>query len=220
MGVFDSQRGNASKPFEPPVASIEAGLAIRRQATSGKKSRLPQKEMAPKVKPSVTGVAMDPSAVPSKDTTKDVPPSMVDPEAVFEKYRQAAAAGEAAAEGDPGKDEENRRGVSEGSEWGTVEDAKGDPYVAELVGRMTTSPEIVVPSVVTQGAGLLTQGCVRLDERGKIVFRGLGDSKSPSHAFNSAVEKRLAITPDMEQPVPEHVKDLLVVQGICVPFRY
>jgi hypothetical protein len=108
------------------------------------------------------------------------------------------------------------QGSDDGSEYGTLERAKGDPYIGELIGRMTT--EFVVPTVVSDRK-LNTWGCVKLDADGKISDRALDpEHKSRSHAFNSAVEARLKLTTDMEQPVPERLKKMLVGKFVCATY--
>lgn len=202
--------------------TIEAGLAIKSKTAEGKKSSLPSKDVAPKVRPpDVRGVASDPEAAPSPNNqdTPIVPPSMVDPRSVFDKYRNLDTTGESTT-GAAGGDDQNVAGSPDGSEWGTVDDAKGDPYVGELVGRMTTNPELMVPTVVTD-SGLETLGCVRLDPDGRISERSIDkENKSRNATFNRAVEERLKATTDMDEPVPAHLHDLLVKRGICVPYRY
>lgn len=205
--------------LDEPIA-IEAGLA-RRAKKGGKKSNLPQKDLAPAVKPDAEKVAVDgakakdPGQPPDPKKDKEKPsPADVDPNATFEKFRNAAARGETAGGG--GADDSTQTGADDGSEWGTLDSMKGDPYVGELVGRMTTNPELTVPSIV-QGGNLETWGCVKLNADGKIVDRELPDEhRSADRSFNRAVEERLKQTTDMDQPAPKH----LVGRWLCVPYRY
>jgi hypothetical protein len=221
---FDKKKiEERNKLGDEQYQTIEAGLAIKKKSTSGKKSRLPQKDVAPKVKPpQAPGIATDPNAKPSdeKKDKKDeeyIPPDKRDPSSVFDKYRNVDTGETAPTDGQSGGDDENVEGQEDGSEFGTLERAKGDPYVGELIGRMTK--DFTVPSVVTE-TDLVTWGCVRLAPDGKIKDREIDpDHKSRSHAFNSAVEDRLKKTTDMEQPVPEHLHKLLVEQYACVPFK-
>src|SRR6185369_12872971 len=145
------------------------------------------KPQDPVVKPpEVHGVAMDANAVPKPKDEKPKPPDEVarDPRATFNKFRKIKP------------DEENQEGADDGSEFGTLERAQGDPYVGELIGRMTVN--FTVPSVITD-QGLETWGCVKLDAEGKVVDWAVDpDHKSKSHAFNSAVEKRIHETTDMD----------------------
>jgi hypothetical protein len=223
MQHFDGLHADrrASTLEQEKVTTIEAGLAIKKKSASGKKSKLPQKDVAAKVKPpDAPGVAMDPNATPSSTKKKDneyIPPDKQDPNSVFDKFRNVDT-GEAGAIAEAGGDNENVQGAEDGSEFGILDKAKGDPYVGELIGRVMK--DFTVPSVVTE-EGLETWGCVRLKEDGKIdEWKIDPDHKSKSHAFNSAVEDKLKNTTDMEQPVPDHLKSLLVEQFACVRFKY
>lgn len=206
---------------EEKYETIEAGLAIKSKSTNKKKSKLPQKDVAEKVKPpTAPGVVNDPNAAP--DTTKDkpeeyIPPDKQDPASVFDKFRNVDTGHQASTDG-AGEDQENVQGADDGHEFGTLDKAKGDPYVGELIGRMIK--DFTVPSVVTE-TGLETWGCVKLEEDGKVKDWKIDpDHKSGSHAFNSAVEDRLKQTTDMEEPVPDHLKRLLVEQYACVKFKF
>jgi hypothetical protein len=202
---------------EPPYQAIEAGLAIKKKSTSGQKSKLPQKELTQKVAPpEAPKIASNPDVVPStdkKDKRPPPPPDAVDPKSVFDKYRKMDTG---AAVGDGSTDESNEEGSEDGSEFGTLERAKGDPYIGELIGRMVK--DFVVPSVVSDSSHK-TWGCVKLDDSGKIVERKVDpEHKSRSHAFNSAVEERLRLTTDMDKPVPNHLKKLLVENFACATY--
>lgn len=205
---------------EEQYQTIEAGLAIKKKST-GKKSSLPQKDVAPKVKqPDAPGVVTNADAPPDPNKKKDdeyTPPDKQDPSSVFDKFRNVDT-GEQASADTTAKDSENVEGAADGHEFGTLDKAKGDPYVGELIGRMTK--DFTVPSVVTE-TGLETWGCVKLEASGKMdEWKIDPDHKSRSHAFNSAVEDRLKQTTDMEQPVPDHLKPLLVEQYACVKFKF
>ena len=206
---------------EEKYTTIEAGLATKQKSTTKKKSKLPQKDVAQKVKPpEAPGIATDPNAAPSKkkdEPEEYIPPDKQDPNSVFDKFRNVDTGEQASTDG-VGEDQENVQGDPEGHEFGTLDKAKGDPYVGELIGRMIK--DFTVPSVVTE-TGLETWGCVKLEEDGKIKDWKIDpDHKSKSHAFNSAVEDRLKQTTNMEQPVPDHLKKLLVEQYACVKFKY
>lgn len=216
LGSSGMSAADRARLDEPVV--IEAGLA-RRAKSGGKKSRLPSKDLAPAVKPDAEKVAIDGAksspTTPPDPKPKDRPTAEeIDPAATFEKFRQAGARGEATGQG--GADDGNQTGAADGSEWGTLDTTKGDPYVGELVGRMTTNPDLTVPSIVPAG-GLETWGCVKLDGSGKITDRELPDEhRSANKSFNRAVEERLKQTSDMEQAAPKH----LVGRWLCVPYRY
>lgn len=112
-----------------------------------------------------------------------------------------------------GVDEVPREGSADGSKWGTERDARGHPYAAELKGRIYSV--WTVPSLET-GSGE-AQGCVKLDEDGKIVDR-LVKKKSGNANLDRSVELALKQAPDMEEPVPEDLRTLITVKGICFRF--
>jgi hypothetical protein len=207
----------AAHPAEEPYQAIEAGLAIKRKAQEGKKSALPQKDVAAKVKPpDAPGITKNADAVPKEDPKKKkpdpAPADATDAKSVFDKYRHVDTGATQGGE----KQDVNQQGADDGSEYGTLDRAKGDPYVGELIGRMTT--DFVVPTVVT-AQDLVTWGCVKLDESGKITDRVIDpEKKSRSHAFNSAVEERLKLTTDMDKPVPSHLQKMLVGKFVCATY--
>jgi hypothetical protein len=206
--VFLMNAVEQAKPPRPeePYEAIEAGLAIKKKSTQAPKSKMPQKDQ-PQVKPpEQMGVARNPDVVPPPEEKKPKKPD-VDAQSVFDKYRRMDT---------KSTDEEEVEGADDGSEYGTLERAKGDPYIGELIGRMTK--EFVVPSVVSD-TSLKTFGCVKLDEQGRIQDRALDpDHKSRSHAFNSAVERRLQETTDMDKPVPDKLKKMLVGKFVCATY--
>ena len=210
MGLYDkSHAERRAKLGDEQYEAIEAGLA-RRSKTAKKKSALPQKDIAQKVKPEVEGVATNPDIAPKEKPDKPkARPDLVDPSATMDKFRDGTAPGVAP--------EEEIAGANDGSEWGTLDTSKGDPYVGELVGRMTTNPDLMVPSVVPTGDNLETWGCVKLAKSGKIVDREIPDEhKSKNRAFNRAVEERLKATTDMDKEAPAK----LVGRWLCVPYKY
>jgi hypothetical protein len=191
---------------EQRFEAIEAGLAIKKKSAEGPKSKLPQKDEPPPVKPpDATKIATNPDVVPEPKPKK--PREEPNPESVFDRFRKVDTRT---------TDLSSQEGADDGSEFGTLERAKGDPYVGELIGRMIV--DFTVPSVVSDRS-LKTWGCVKLNEDGRIVDRALDpDNKSRSHAFNSAVEERLRRTTDMEQPVPNHLKKMLVGKFVCATY--
>lgn len=211
-------RSHVEKQKEEPFTSIEAGLAIKQKSQAGKKSALPQKDVAAKVKPpDAPTVSKNADAVPKDEPKKKkepdpAPAQDTDAKSVFDKYRRVDTGDTQGGD----KQDQNKVGDPNGSEFGTLERAKGDPYVGELIGRMVT--DFVVPSVVSD-QGLTTWGCVKLDADGKITDRAIDpDHKSRSYAFNSAVEERLKLTTDMEKPVPSHLKKMLVGKFVCATY--
>ena len=210
-------RSHVEKQKEEPFQAIEAGLAIKQKSQSGKKSALPQKDLAAKVKPpDAPTVSKNADAVPKEDKKdkkpEPAPQKDTDAKSIFDKYRHVDTGDTQGAD----KQDQTQVGDPNGSEFGTLERAKGDPYVGELIGRMVT--DFVVPSVVSD-QGLNTWGCVKLDTDGKITDRAIDpDHKSRSHAFNSAVEERLKLTTDMDKPVPSHLKRMLVGKFVCATY--
>jgi hypothetical protein len=211
-------RSHVEKTKEDPYQAIEAGLAIKAKSQAGKKTALPQKDVVAKVKPpEAPGITKNADAQPKEDKPKEkkpdyVPPEATDSKSVFDKYRRVDTGETQGAD----KQDKTQIGDPNGSEFGTLERAKGDPYVGELIGRMTT--DFVVPSVVSD-KNLMTWGCVKLDADGKITDRAIDpEHKSPSHAMNSAVEERLKLTTDMEKPVPTNLKKMLVGKFVCATY--
>jgi hypothetical protein len=214
-------RHDAERKSPKDLRHIEAGLARRSQIAGGKASALPSKTVTQKAAPRTNGVASnaeratDPTHRPDDKT---LPPGAIDVNAVMNQYRPGQT-DEGTQTGDEGSGAENVPGDPNGSKLGNLDKAKGDPYVGELIGRM--SVDFVVPSAVPEGKGLETWGCVRLSPDGKIAERMLDpEHKSPVHAFNSAVEDRLGQTTDMEQPVPDDLTSLLVDQFACHVYTY
>jgi len=211
---------------EEQLQHIEAGLAVKSKSTKGRKSRQPQKDVKHKTSPNDIVVAKDDTKKPPDDKDKKdekKPDNEVDPESVFQKHREGAEGkptDEPAAEA-PGADEENKEGQPNGSEFGLLDQAKGDPYQGELAGRMTVNPELEVPSTVPEGTNLETWGCIKLAGDGKVANVELDpEHKSGNAAFNSAVLRRLKQTTDMDKPVPDNLKGTLVENWACVPYRY
>jgi hypothetical protein len=212
---------------------IEAGLARRADVAAGPKSKLPQKPSGNKVKPpDAHGVATDPNRVTDPKAAKDdsyVPPEKIDFNSIASKAR-----GTDTSEGDTeptggGSGQTNVTGQPDGSEFGTLDVAKGDPYIGELVGRISvdfTAPG-TIDAELRPGEKLETWACVRLDLDGNIVDRKLDpEHKSRIAAFNSAVNDRLRADSlrKMSGPVPtdpsRNLVKLLVERYACVVFSY
>jgi hypothetical protein len=213
-------RNIADQPRTFPV--IEAGLARLAQHERGHKTKQAQRVVEHKVAPEGIKVSHQdtPIAAPKPPERKPVPPpEEIDPEAVFNKHREGSTGAIDPASADPGTDEESKAGQVDGSQYGTLDHAQGDPYLGELVGRMTEHYE--VPGTVEQGLNLRTQGCVKLNEDGSIADSFLDEShKSRSPAFNSAVLRSVKQTSNMGSPVPVHLKKMLMEDGACATFKY
>ncbi len=204
MNVVEKQ--HLAARVEPPYQAIEAGLAFKRKSTKGPKSKLPQKEAEkPKPPPEAPKIASNPDIVPQPK--EDKKREEKEAQSVFEKYRRMETQAD---------DTDEQEGSDEGSEYGTLEQTKGDPYVGELIGRMIV--DFTVPTVV-RDQKLTTWGCVKLDGEGRIQDRTIDpEHKSRSHAFNSAVEERLKQTTDMDKPVPNYLKPMLVGKFVCATY--
>jgi hypothetical protein len=191
---------------------IEAGLA--RKAVEPK-NKQPQKQKKQTFKPPDAVKIATENAVPAPEPDKKskvrVEPDEIDPLSVLDKNRPQDP-----DLGKHGSDEVPVEGAADGSEWGTEKQAKGDPYVGELKGRIHSVWQ--VPSLET-GAGKV-QGCVRLDENGKIVDREVR-RKSSNANLNRSVHLALKNAPDMDDPVPDRagLKELLTVSGVCFEFN-
>jgi hypothetical protein len=207
--MFFMNVAHSSTPPRPEreMVAIEAGLAIKKKSIEGPKSKMPQKEDQPKVKPpEQQAVARNPDVVPPPADKKPKKPDP-DTQSVFDRFRKMDTTS---------TDTREVQGADDGSEFGTLERAKGDPYVGELIGRMIA--DFTVPSVVSD-TKLLTHGCVKLGDDGTIRERAIDpENKSRSHAFNSAVERRLQETTDMDKPVPNHLKKMLVGKFVCATY--
>ena len=190
--------------------TIEASLAIKEVKPE---SRQPQKKKKEKYKPVERGFSKDENAKPEEK--KDEPehkvpvlPDEVDVNSILDKNRSQDE-----TLSSTGADEIPTAGSADGSIWGTNVKAEGDPYVGELKGRIHS--EWKVPTLETGGG--IALGCVRLNSDGKIIDHGL-KTRSKNSNLNRSVEIALKKAPDMEKPVPDKLKDLLTVKGICFRF--
>jgi hypothetical protein len=187
---------------------IQAGLARKKVEP---KSKQPQKKKKKKFKPpeGVKVARNDAKVKTEDDKNKPRPdPDEIDVTSILEKNR--------VQEPDlstHGVDEVPVEGSTDGSEWGTEKEAKGDPYVGELKGRIYSVWQ--VPTLET-GAGKAV-GCVRLDDDGKIVDSEL-KKRSKNSNLNRSVTLALKKAPAMESPVPGKLKELLTERGICFEF--
>jgi hypothetical protein len=197
------------------VQHIQAGLAIKSKSSKGRKTKQPQRETARKVSPTDIAVARDDQKKPEpKDKKAKDPLGDIDPESIFDKHRQGAAGEADPTTAEQGSDEESQEGRADGSEWGTMADAVGDPYVGELNGRLHEFWE--VPSTVNDPS-LEGAGCVQLNASGKIVDRRV--EKSGNATFDAAIERALKKSSDMETPVPDHLQRDLIQRGLCFAFK-
>jgi outer membrane biosynthesis protein TonB len=232
MGSESSAAPDPSKRFADSV-TIEASLAFKEVKPQSRQPVKKKKEMykppveeapvpvpVPEEKPpepeapkidsdNVVQQTEPPPAAKEKPKHKIKPkPDEVDPDSVLEKNHIQDE-----DLSSTGVDEVPKEGSADGSEWGTEKDARGDPYAGELRGRIESV--WAVPSVETEGG--VAQGCVRLDADGKIVDRAV-KKKSGNATLDRSVELALKKAPDMEEPVPEHLIDLITVKGICFRF--
>lgn len=189
--------------------TIEASLAFKEVKP---KSKQPQKKKKKKFKPRVEDGASKKEKLDPKKEKKNKPVPVeedeIDYTSILEKNRKQDE-----ELSDTGSEEIPVEGSTTGSEWGSEKDARGDPYVGELKGRINS--EWKVPSLETEGGTAI--GCVRLDEDGKIVDREL-KKRSKNRNLARSVEVALKNATDMEKPVPAKLKSLLTVQGVCFKF--
>jgi hypothetical protein len=191
--------------------TIEASLAFK---AVDPKDRQPQKQKKKKYRPDDRApVIKDETAPPRPD---EKPPDHkvkvnkdeIDIESTLKKNKlQDESLSSTGAEEVP------KEGATDGSEWGTEKDAKGHPYAGELKGRIYGAWQL--PSL-EQGTGEAV-GCVKLDREGKIVDRHV-KTKSGNANLDRSVELALKQAPDMEDPVPDDLIDLMTAKGICFRF--
>jgi hypothetical protein len=223
----DSAADASISRFDDAI-TIEASLAFKevkpesRQPQKQKKETYaPPVEEAPIVEeevepvPEAPKIDTDPIQQPEEAAAKEKPkhkvkpkPDEIDIKSTLEKNR---------AQDDDlsstGVDEVPKEGSADGSKWGTETDARGHPYAAELKGRIYSAWS--VPSLET-GSGE-AHGCVKLDIFGKIVDRAV-KKKSGNANLDRSVELALKQAPDMEEPVPDDLLNLITVKGICFRF--
>jgi hypothetical protein len=194
------------------MQTIEAALAFKK--VSRRKTRQPQKLRQVAVKPPEELVARTPVADPTPtpaptEQEKPRPAEKFDPMAVLQRNRRLADDDQVTTEPLP-EDE----GSDEGSEWGTEADARGDPYVGELKGRIYDNWNV---PTLERGAGAAV-GCVRLNESGAIVERELVQ-RARNANIDRSVEEALRNTAGMDKPVPAHLRTLLLEKGVCFNFK-
>src|SRR5262245_60183163 len=130
-------KSHVDKSREEPITTIEAGLVMKKKVQAGKKTSLPVKDIAPVVKPpDAPKIAKNPDVVPPKPEEKKpekkpeyVPPDATQSKAIMDKYRHATSTGETQG---GSTEEKNQAGADNGSDYGTLDQARGDPYEAEL----------------------------------------------------------------------------------------
>lgn len=203
--------GVASATDFGQAETIEASLAFKEVKP---KTKQPQKKKKQKFKPTPEdGASKDETKTPEKEPEKEkipVEPDEIDIASILEKNRKQDE-----DLSDTGSDEVPVEGAADGSaDWGTETEARGDPYVGELKGRIYSVWK--VPALET-GSGQAI-GCVRLKEDGEILDREL-KKRSKNTNLDRSVEVALKTAPNMEEPVPDKLKTLLTVKGICFNFE-
>jgi hypothetical protein len=203
-----SSDASAAARFENSQ-TIEASLAFK---AVEKKDRQPQKEKKKKyASDEKAPVIHDPDAGPRPETPEHevkVKPDEVDIASILKKNKKQDE-----DLSSTGAEEVPKEGSIDGSEWGTEREAKGHPYAGELKGRIYNAWE--VPAIET-GSGS-AEGCVKLDKAGKIVDRHV-KKKSGNANLDRSVELALKQAPDMDNPVPDDLIDLMTAKGICFRF--
>jgi outer membrane biosynthesis protein TonB len=200
---------DAAKRFEDSQ-TIEASLAFKAVEP---KNKQPQKEKKKKyAADDKAPVIADPDAGPRPEAPEHevkVKPDEIDIASVLKKNKMQNP-----DLSSTGADEIPKEGSTSGSEWGTEKDAKGDPYAGELKGHIHSAWEL---PALEQGTGEV-EGCVKLDKNGKIVDRFV-KKKSGNANLDRSVEVALRQAPDMKEPVPDHLVDLMTEKGICFRFK-
>jgi len=198
---------DAAARFEN-AETIEAALAFKEVKPQ---SNQPQKQRKKKYRPDNAPVVHNPDAPerpPPPDHKVKVEKEEIDIESILEKNRAQNI-----DLSSTGVDELPKEGSADGSEWGSEREAKGHPYAGELKGRIKSVWQ--VPALETGGG--VAEGCVKLDRSGKIVDRFV-KKKSGNANLDRSVETALNEAPDMEDPVPDDLVDLVTVKGICFRF--
>ena len=202
-------QATADKPDFDKARHIEAALEIKGKQ---EKKKQPQKKKKRKVKPpEPEPVSRDAEKPPEpEEPEKPEPePDEVDIESIMNKNRP-----DDETLSDTGAEDPDL-GSLQGSEWGTAHDAKGDPYVGELKGRVKKVWQF--PSL-EKTKDIVAWGCVKLDESGAIAEHELYE-KSGNANLDRSVEIALEKATDMEKPVPEHLRELLLEPGRCFKFK-
>jgi hypothetical protein len=208
MDKDDDDKRSLLSSLDDDAVVIEASLAFKSEE---QKSRQPQKKKAaPKIAPPENKVTMDANAAPSTEPDKPIPPDKIDINSIIEKNDDI----DLSEDGEETGTEVPQLGSQDGSEWGTDTEAKGDPYVGELHGRIKKVWKL--PTLETETGEAL--GCVRLDVEGKIAERTLW-KKSGIANLDRSVNEALRNASDMEEPVPPHLMFLLTKKGICFRFK-
>ncbi len=189
---------------------IEASLAFKEVKP---KSKQPQKKKKQKFRPKTEdGASKDEKLDPDKEKpekeTLAVEDDEIDISSILDKNRKQDE-----DLSDTGSDEVPVEGSANGSEWGTEKEARGDPYVGELKGRIYDAWKV---PALESGTGKAV-GCVRLDKDGVIVDKEL-KKRSKNTNLDRSVEVALKNATAMDKPVPDALLNLLTVKGICFNF--
>jgi hypothetical protein len=206
-----SAAGDADDSFAE-TRVIEASLARKKVDP---KNKQPQKRKKEKYQPTELLVSRDEELTPEPDK-KDKPDHKVavledeiDVTSVLEKNRSQDE-----TLSSTGADETPTEGSETGSIWGTERESKDHPYLGELYGRIHS--EWRVPSLETRTGATL--GCVKLNEAGKIVDTRL-KQRSGIANLDRSVTLALKKAPAMDKPVPDELKQDLIVRGVCFRFN-
>jgi outer membrane biosynthesis protein TonB len=232
LGGGDSRADSSDESRFDSAVTIEAALAFKEVKPQ---SRQPQKQKKETYAPPVPEVVEPVPEAPEPPPEPEAP--KIDTDNVEQPIEEAAPKEKPKHKVKPKKDEidikstleKNRaqdedlsstgaeevpqEGSADGSKWGTETDARGHPYAAELKGRIYSVWS--VPALETGGGE--THGCVKLDIFGKIVDRHV-KKKSGNANLDRSVELALKQAPDMEEPVPDDLRVLITVKGICFRF--
>ncbi len=207
-----SAPADAATRFDSAV-TIEASLAFKEVKPQSHQPQKQRRQVAPP--PEAPKIDTDPLVPAEPEKPDDKPKPKAKPRPKDPNIDQTLSEHRLSDDdlSSTGVDEVPREGSADGSKWGTEVDAKGHPYAAELKGRIYSV--WTVPSLET-GAGE-AHGCVKLDESGKIVDRQV-KKKSGNANLDRSVELALKQAPDMDKPVPDELRSLITVKGICFRF--
>lgn len=196
---------------------VEAALAIKGEAEE--ESKQPQKprerKPAPDSQSEPDPMSKDEEREPEPEPEPEEEPEPqedFDPQEVLDRNRELAEDDKIPQEG---VDREELGDIA-GSDWGTELDAKGDPYLGELAGRVKAAWRL--PSF-EKTPDLEAEACVTLEEDGTIDEREIVEP-SGNPTFDRSVALALEEAPDMEEEVPEHLHELLIGEQkrICLTF--
>ncbi len=197
---------------------IEASL-VKKGKPKDEKKQPTRETIAPVAPPEGTKVTRSEEAA-AKSVGKPSPPPVdprakIDPLAAAQERARKMAGADAVPQGDAPPSEDT--GDANGSEWGRAAVAAGDPYLAEVVGRIQANWE--VPETMISAEELLTLklvACFKVNAEGDIVDTRI-DKPSRSKRFDRTFEDAITKTKNVTEPRGEF-KKTIQEEGICLRF--